>query len=278
MCVEKSAKSAVAGRLQSWKPPYSADFGVSLSLHMRDSIHNYTLSGYFFGMAVLLVLVSAAVVDGQDRLTIDASVDLRIPAESAVVSNNGTVPKTQWDSSRGPGARKAGSSKGRVLVERYNSRLVAAVNRECARYRIDPRLVFSLIWQESGGKLHVVSSAGARGPLQLMPGTAVRYGARNPFDPDEAVNAGVAYLVSLLDQFGGNVSQALAAYNAGSVPVDAFLNGKTVVLRGGKVVNRRGVRRASGIPPYKETEDYVENIANYYRRLCRDGVVRVGDK
>ncbi len=247
---------------------------------MHSSIHRHCSSGYFFGMAVVFGLLSAGIVCGQGRVTIDASVDLRVPSESEVVSNNGTVPKTQWDSSRGVGRKGSGAritrGGGRVLVEGYNSRLVAAVYRECARYRIDPRLVFSLIWQESGGKLHVVSPKGARGPLQLMPGTAVRFGARNPFDPDEAVKAGVAYLVSLLDQFGGNVSQALAAYNAGSIPVDAFLNGKTVVLRGGKVVNRRGLRRPSGIPPYKETENYVENIANYYRRLCRETVVREG--
>src|SRR5713101_842709 len=241
---------------------------------MHSSIHRYCSSGYYFGIAALFGLLSAGIVCGQGRVTIDASVDLRVPSESEVVSNNGTVPKTQWDSSRVRVGRKGSGSKGRVLVEGYNGRLVAAVYRECARYRIDPRLVFSLIWEESGGKLHVVSPKGAAGPMQLMPGTAVRYGARNPFDPDEAVKAGVAYLVSLLDQFGGNVSQALAAYNAGSVPVDAFLNGKTVVLRGGKVVNRRGLRRASGIPPYKETENYVENIASYYRRLCRETVVR----
>ena len=203
---------------------------------MRSSIHKYCLRGYLFGIAVVFGLLSAGIVCGQGRVTIDASVDLRVPSESEVVSNNGTVPKTQWDSSRGVGRKGSGAritrGGGRVLVEGYNSRLVAAVYRECARYRIDPRLVFSLIWQESGGKLHVVSPKGARGPLQLMPGTAVRFGARNPFDPDEAVKAGVAYLVSLLDQFGGNVSQALAAYNAGSIPVDAFLNGKTVVLEG----------------------------------------------
>jgi soluble lytic murein transglycosylase-like protein len=243
---------------------------------MRSSIHTNWLRSYFFGIAVLFGLLSVGIVSGQGRVAMDASVDLKVLSESEVVSNNGTVPKTQWDSSRVRVGRKGRGSKGRVLVEGYNSRLVAAVYRECARYRIDPRLVFSLIWQESGGKLHVVSPKGARGPLQLMPLTGVQFGARNPFDPDEAVKAGVAYLVSLLDQFGGNVSQALAAYNAGSVPVDAFLNGRTIVLRGGKVVNRRGLRRASGIPPYKETENYVENIANYYRRLCRETVVREG--
>ena len=160
--------------------------------------------------------------------------------------------------------------RAREAVESYDRRLVAAVYRECARHRIDPRLVFSLIWQESGGKLRAVSRAGARGAMQLMPGTAAMYGARNPFDPDQAVRAGVAYLVALLDQFGGNVSQALAAYNAGSVPVLAFLEGRRIVLRNGKVVNPRARRTVGGIPPYKETQDYVENIANYYRGFLRE--------
>jgi len=161
-----------------------------------------------------------------------------------------------------------------VAVAAYNKRLVAAVYRECARYHIDPVLVFSLIWQESGGKLHVISPKGAAGPMQLMPSTAAQYGARNPFDPDQAVTAGVTYLVTLLDLFGGNVSQALAAYNAGSVSVDAFLRGKRVVLRNGKVINPRGIRTVGGIPPYRETQGYVESIANYYRGLRRQaGVV-----
>jgi soluble lytic murein transglycosylase-like protein len=100
-----------------------------------------------------------------------------------------------------------------------------------------------------------------------MPETAARYGARNPFDPDQAVRAGVAYFVDLLDQFGGNVSQALAGYNAGAVPVYAFSQGKRVTLKNNKVINPRGVRTVGGIPPYRETQDYVERIANYYRGL-----------
>jgi soluble lytic murein transglycosylase-like protein len=156
---------------------------------------------------------------------------------------------------------------GAGLIRNLDRRLVAAVYRESARYRIDPQLVFSLIWQESGGKLHVISPKGARGPMQLMPQTAARYGARNPFDPDQAVRAGVAYFVELLDELQGNVSQALAGYNAGMVPVYAFLHGKRVVLANNKVVNPRGIKTIGGIPPYRETENYVESIANNYRRF-----------
>ncbi len=144
--------------------------------------------------------------------------------------------------------------------------LEEAVYKEAARYGIDPDLVFALVSQESGGRLNAVSPKNARGPLQLMPGTAARFGVRNPHDAKEAVRGGVAYLVWLLDKFGGNVSLALAGYNAGESSVDAYLQGKTIVLRDGKVINRRGIR-TGGIPPYDETENYVRRIAERYRMM-----------
>jgi soluble lytic murein transglycosylase-like protein len=105
--------------------------------------------------------------------------------------------------------------------------------------------------------------------MQLMPETAARYGARNAFDPDQAVQAGVAYFVELLDEFQGNVSQALAGYNAGMVPVYAYLHGQRIVLRNKRVVNARAIKTAGGIPPYPETQNYVQSIANNYRRFRR---------
>ncbi len=144
--------------------------------------------------------------------------------------------------------------------------LEEAVYKEAARYGIDPDLVLALVWQESGGRLNAVSSKNARGPLQLMPETAARFGVRNPHDAREAVRGGVAYLVWLLDKFGGNVSLALAGYNAGPGSVDAYLQGKTIVLRDGKVINRRGIR-TGGIPPYDETQNYVRRIAARYRMM-----------
>ena len=203
----------------------------------------------------------------QQRMVTDAHVRLEWQRAEIGSVSGGEVRTVRVEGSDSSRRRRV---RTRVAVSTYDRRLVAAVYRECARYRIDPRLVFSLIWQESGGKLRVVSSAGAKGALQLMPGTAAMYGVRNPFDPDQAVTAGVAYLVSLLDQFGGNVSQALAAYNAGSVPVLAFLHGRRVVLRNGKVVNPRARKTVGGIPPYRETQDYVESIAHLYRGFVRE--------
>lgn len=148
--------------------------------------------------------------------------------------------------------------------------LQEAIYIEARRYSIDPDLVFALVWQESGGRLNAVSPKNARGPLQLMPGTAARFGVRNPHDAKQAVRGGVAYLVWLLDRYSGNVSLALASYNAGESAVDAYREGRTIVLRDGKsVINRRGIR-TGGIPPYVETENYVRRIAERYR-LIRAG-------
>ena len=145
-----------------------------------------------------------------------------------------------------------------------------AIYEESARYRIDPNLVLALVWQESGFKLNAVSPKNARGPLQLMPQTAARFGVRNPHDAKESVRGGVRYLVELMDRFGGNVSLALAAYNAGELSVEAYLHGKTVIVEG-KVINRRGVR-TDGIPPYAETINYVRRVAERYRLLRLDSI------
>jgi soluble lytic murein transglycosylase-like protein len=171
------------------------------------------------------------------------------------------LPLSASERRRGEIGKEEGSSR-----QTADELLKAAVYREAARYNIDPLLIFSLINQESGGRLSAVSPKGARGPMQLMPGTASRFGVKNPHDIDDAVRGGVAYLVWLLDRFGGDVSLALAGYNSGEASVEAYLSGRTIVLKDGKVLNRRGIR-TGGIPPYIETQNYVRLIAQRYRRL-----------
>jgi soluble lytic murein transglycosylase-like protein len=164
-------------------------------------------------------------------------------------------------------------SRGKKQVNYVNERaksgesqLREAIYLEAARYSIDPDLVFALVWQESRWNLKAVSPKKARGPMQFMPGTAARFGVRDPHDPKEAARGGVAYLVWLLDRFGGNVSLALASYNAGESAVDAYRCGKPIMLPGGKVINPRGIR-TNGIPPYQETVNYVRRVAERYRQI-----------
>jgi len=171
--------------------------------------------------------------------------------------------------------------KAKLATEEWKSGKAAleeAIYNETARYKIDPDLVFALVWEESRWKLSAVSPKNARGPFQLMRGTAARFRVRDPHDPKEAARGGVAYLVWLLDRFGGNVSLALAGYNAGEFAVDAYRSGKPIVLPGGKVINPTG-RKTNGIPPYEETENYVRRIAERYRliraeRQARSTIVR----
>jgi soluble lytic murein transglycosylase-like protein len=112
------------------------------------------------------------------------------------------------------------------------------IEEAAARHHVDPNLVRALVKVESNFNPRARSSKGAMGLMQLMPETARMYDVSNPFDAAQNVDAGVRHLKGLLENFGGNVSLSLAAYNAG----------------------QGAVERNGGIPPYAETRDYVQRI------------------
>lgn len=127
------------------------------------------------------------------------------------------------------------------------------------RYGIDARLLWSVCFAESRFRVDVVSPKGARGPMQFMSDTAVRYELANPHDAKSAIDAGARYLRDLLQRFNGRVDLPLAAYNAGEGTVESFLTGRPLLLRTGKIINPRAVI-TGGIPPYIETQNYVRSI------------------
>src|SRR5689334_4080080 len=216
-------------------------------------------------IAALFVCFLATLAQAQSVRISDADVVLIGPdAVSHVASGSERLEESGRSRSR---RKRAGNEA--TATDKVNSgevQLREAIYIEAARYRIDPDLVFALVWQESRWNLKAVSPKNARGPFQLMPGTAARYAVNNPHDPKQAARAGVAYFVWLLDRFGGNVTLALSAYNSGEFVVDAYLSGKPIMLPGGKVINPRGIR-TNGIPPYRETESYVRGIAERYRLI-----------
>ena len=139
------------------------------------------------------------------------------------------------------GAMKAAGVQGDVglnISGDTNSMIAAAARK----YNIDPRLAAAVAQTESGGNQEAVSPAGAIGVMQLMPETAAGLGV-NPYDKQQNIEGGVKYLRQMMDTFGGDVQKAVAAYNAGP----------------------QAVRDYNGIPPYRETQNYVNKVLDIYR-------------
>jgi soluble lytic murein transglycosylase-like protein len=145
------------------------------------------------------------------------------------VSDALTTPGEDW--------KTHGWSSGDVALDNL-------IRTNAARFAIDPYLVFLVIEQESHFHPRAVSPKGARGLMQLMPGTARRFGVSRPFDPADNIRGGTQYLKQLLTMFNGQVDLALASYNAGE---------------------NRVLDYGNRVPPFKETRDYVKRISSRYR-------------
>jgi soluble lytic murein transglycosylase-like protein len=122
----------------------------------------------------------------------------------------------------------------------------AIIQKASEEYGVDASLIKAVIKQESSFNSKAVSSCGAQGLMQLMPATAKSLGVNDPFDAEQNIMAGTCYLRQKLDEFNGDLKLALAAYNAGS----------------------GSVRKYGGIPPYKETQAYVERIVKSINYLA----------
>ncbi len=139
-----------------------------------------------------------------------------------------------------PKARPAQAERIRTALQPY----WGWIEQAAETLGLSPALIAAVVWAESAGNPRAVSPAGAQGLMQLMPQTAQMLGLSDPFDPQQNLMAGSRYLRQLLDRFG-SLHSALAAYNAGP----------------GRV------QRYGGIPPFAETQRYVQRVLELYREL-----------
>jgi soluble lytic murein transglycosylase-like protein len=142
----------------------------------------------------------------------------------------------------------ASSETSRDKTQARVGRFRSLIEQAAQRHHLDAALLAAVVHVESGGNPQAVSPAGAQGLTQLIPVTAQRFGVNDPFDPAQSLDGAAQYLQGLLGQFGGDVSKALAAYNAGE----------------------GNVKKYGGIPPFAETQAYVPAVLeayNTYRQL-----------
>ena len=207
--------------------PLAADIAV-FSGGRTLKVSGYDVSGDTIALTLAAGGTMTVPIERIERIVDDEIVPAAVVEE--VVQSGGEIPARSW-----------GFSESRVPMfhSKYDALIIAAARK----WNVDATLVSAVIKAESDYQPNIVSHKGARGLMQLMPGTAKRFGVTNSFDPADNIYGGTRYLRWLLDKFEGNADHAVAAYNAGE----------------------GNVWKYKGIPPFRETINYVKKIGKHLR-------------
>jgi soluble lytic murein transglycosylase-like protein len=227
-------------------------FALTLAASAHAAAQNnarYRFDNFDTSEGVRVVVPPAAVRPARTRgrlkltaRTVAEGATLQAPAESARALRSSEVSNALAPTlAMAEASALDGFSTGDAYIDRF-------IVESGARNGVDPVLLYAIMHRESSFRRTAVSPKGARGLMQLMPGTAARFGVGNIFDPRQNIEGGARYVRFLLDMFDGDVRLALAGYNAG----------EGAVLKYGRRV-----------PPYAETQEYVRRISERYE-LMRD--------
>src|SRR5688572_16449586 len=177
-----------------------------------------------------------------ERIVDDEVTTPEVVEEVKKIVEDGVFPRRSW---------KYSEESRPLFKSKYDEIIIEAAKH----FDVDAALVSAVIKAESDYDPRTVSHKGARGLMQLMPATARRFGVTNSFDPKQNIHAGTRYLRWLLKTFDGNADLAVAAYNAGE----------------------GNVWKYNGVPPFRETVNYINRIAKHIRKAIETDVIPSGD-
>ena len=216
---------------------------------MNNKINAFLL--YILGTASIMPLATTTHA-GQIYMYKDSNGSTLLTNRKSADRSLTKVKVTYYPDSNIHSYRNWGNSEASVLpsYSRNKNAFDHIIQQAAQQHGVSEGLIKAVMHTESGFNVNARSPVGAQGLMQLMPATARRFNVSNAYDPHENIMAGAKYLAWLLKRFNGNTSLALAGYNAGE----------------------GNVAKYGGVPPFRETQDYVRRVTSRYSNLYANGV------